>query len=96
MSKYTLGPWEVREDKEFKHPFIKAGGIRVATFPLAWSDKKHKKEFEANAHLIAAAPELLNALKGAIFYVKKVAVTPGDLNDLRLMEQAIAKAEGDE
>lgn len=56
MSKHTLGPWGFTKGITV---WVMAGPIHVATIPRAadgdWS--------EANAFLIAAAPDLLEALK---------------------------------
>ncbi len=52
----------------------------------------------ANAHLIAAAPELLGALEVALVYVEFMAsaidADPEDHERLALIQNAIAKAEG--
>jgi len=48
-------------------------------------------EAKANARLIAAAPELLEALKDLVRYLKYI---ENDSTGLELAEFAIAKAEG--
>jgi hypothetical protein len=54
MSKYTPGPWHYDGDKE-----IREGKTHIATIGYAYTSEG---EPEANARLIAAAPELLAAL----------------------------------
>ena len=90
MTKHTPGPW-------------KADLGRIAT-----SDDKtviartlEPMNYEANAALIAAAPDLLAALHLAAKYVAKMvaddvktAIPPS--NALRVIEHAIALAEGRE
>jgi len=77
MSKPTPGPWEIAPYNGLYTRFIVAGeGCLVADcWPLVEpyyrdsNDRRYKsprKPNEANARLIAAAPELLNALKGML------------------------------
>ena len=52
---------------------------------------------EANAHLIASAPDLLKACKEAFNYLDKpYASTVGNVEIIELLQQAISKAEGKE
>ena len=72
MIKHTPGPWTVEKSLEQKH------GTRViAIAPVAWCGTNSSfgvdgnqsisaKQARANAHLIAAAPDLLEALQRAI------------------------------
>lgn len=72
MSKHTPGPWETT--KKFDHqnhidvqhknlntPGAASGVIARVTCRQTWHDEQ-----AANAHLIAAAPELLEALQYAV------------------------------
>ena len=91
--KHTPGPWEangvlvVASNDSFRTLFE----CKPLTMTLS------VEECEANAHLIAAAPELLEACKEALNYVQ------GHNNDEqyytprieRKLEQAIAKAQGE-
>lgn len=72
MSKHTLGPWV-----SHKYPstgggnafVIQAGalrGITVASLSPGHTTDRVEETAEANARLIAAAPELLEALKGVL------------------------------
>lgn len=92
MSGYTKGPWRVstKPDVMFIHG---AGALFIADLV-----NNHNPEQEANARLIAAAPELLEALKGAQEELRLIRMK--DTNAVYnptiriLMELAIAKAEG--
>lgn len=79
-SKHTPGPWSVYEAK-----------ILLMTV----GDYDHRREeLETNARLIAAAPEMLEALK---FMAKYMRGRPGDMADsviLERFEEIIAKAGG--
>ncbi len=69
--KHTPGPWQT-DDREpgdqFRH-VLDCGGHRafLAKLPLeeVYEDKSFRDEQEANARLIAAAPELLAELRAA-------------------------------
>ena len=99
MSKYTKGPWEVMF--EISTPFI---GKKTTTGFIAishvYSVTGNEEERIANAQLISAAPELLEACKK----FEKIWTTSEDHVDLiknlidsgfvKEIKQAIAKAEG--
>ena len=79
--KHTPGPWEVHKSRTGKEMWINGGGATVcdtgdlAAYPLS----------DADVRLIAAAPELLDALKAAVM---------GDPAWVSEAKIAIAKAEG--
>lgn len=112
MSAHTPGPWSLRKawsEDEFEldvfpinqkceYPFIPGSIARV---------DDSRDEAEANARLIAAAPDLLAALKGFLTAEMRweTAVQTSDQSDIRdatdclfdakeVMRAAIAKAEG--
>jgi len=59
MAIHTPGPWKV--DPKFVYEIQTSDGKReIAT--AYWPDTNADEEIEANAHLIAAAPEMLNML----------------------------------
>jgi hypothetical protein len=103
MSKHTPGPWEVTD---LRHGIIvrtespnktKFGASRYAAIGgFERSNPDQLAEALANARLIAAAPELLGALKWLAACVK----TPGPHMDafaaLEKAQAAIAKATGGE
>lgn len=97
-AQHTPGPWNaqgfrVREaHRDFSHGIWKEG-VRLALVdcrPLA-----NRSEEEANAHLIAAAPELLRALR-AMFDASGASQGTADADNPAesLARAAIAKAEG--
>ena len=79
----TQGKWEIDE-----YGILNADGMELGTVYFNDVDEDSLAESEANARLIAAAPELLKALKG---------LTEDDLFSTKYMDmarEAIAKAEG--
>ncbi len=73
MTKHTPGPWEYVRETEYMGGYpcnvshkVKVGQelLTVGCHGYGWGEPE--KEIEANAHLIAAAPELYEALKEAL------------------------------
>lgn len=93
MSNHTLGPWytEPTPDKWIK---IKASDL----IPIALV-YKNPFGFKKNAALIAAAPEMLEALENAVFAMGAQGANADQLHPLRnawvIARAAIAKARGD-
>ena len=99
MGKYTPGPWTV--DESHIDGAINAGKRHVA---LANFYNCHDEEVrvtrdqqKANAHLIAAAPEMLEALKKAVDALELAddSGTPGLRKIIAEADAAIRKAEGE-
>lgn len=103
---HTPGPWRV----ERRHDGIPFGVSSPSTMrhdmdtlclvPSGgeWADRLH--ELQANARLIAAAPDLLDTLRHALVVLKEareqsVASDDNDPFFVRMAEQAIAKATGE-
>jgi len=90
--KHTPGPWAVREAEgdELYEVYREAGG-ELITYAAATTRRR------VNAILIAAAPDLLAALRevadGCERRLRK-GKDQGDLDTLRVCRSAIAKAEG--
>jgi hypothetical protein len=66
MSAYTKGPWIVEYDKEGAWEVASPNGSRTNGYLVVCSRKAHHlmaDQMNANARLIAAAPELLEALQ---------------------------------
>ena len=87
MSKHTPGPWKYNKLSYFS--LVLAGAIQVCKL---FCGGKERDEVEANACLIAAAPDMLKALKA----VNTEYTLHGSLTDShRLVKRAIEKAEGE-
>ena len=84
MTEHTPGPWHVWQAG--KHVVIKAGSLIIGSVRRAIVGG----EQQANAHLIAAAPELLEALK---FVIRGV---PDTWEGVQKARAAIAKATGEQ
>ena len=102
---YTPGPWRVKqtgftyfrdltilgEDWHGEETPIAAALVRNALHPYGRADKA-RAEIEANARLIAAAPELLAALEALC--EDKYLADPINADRMRNAREAIAKATG--
>ena len=96
--KHTPGPWMVNDQPSI-YPYVTApsreGGphrITLANCPHP-ADAFHVHERDANAHLIAAAPEMLEACKEALRLIRNQTGN-WQLGTEDMLERAIAKAEG--
>jgi hypothetical protein len=93
MEQHTPGPW-VWGYYGMNDEWVRTGDGE-AVVPVGYN----QSEREANARLIAAAPELLAALKRAIEVLDAEGITYGNCDDepldvLNAARAAIAKAEG--
>ena len=90
MSKHTPGPWRIdRGSKTGTARGISASARNIVNFNgLA---KPMSNETEANARLIAAAPDLLDALRYVLDCIER-----NEISDMQPARAAIAKAEGRE
>ena len=85
---YTPGPWEVFETHTGH--YVLDSAEQAAVCRLEWC-----LEDEANARLIASAPELLSVLKRLwLYFGVRCDGTPFDWTEWREARDAIAKAEG--
>lgn len=95
MSAHTLGPWKVVErGASFSSHEIRPVQPFPGSIPLAWVAKLN--DGEANAKLIAAAPDLLAALKGMLdaYGELHARFDLGECQQTLDARAAIAKAEG--
>ena len=100
---HTPGPWHVTEgiDRFYNGEWIRAGNMRTGDLVAVCNDfNQHNRdaEREANARLIAAAPDLLQALTDlleATNYHAKVELTHKLAGARERAQSAIAKATGE-
>lgn len=89
---HTPGPWAIGT---FNDIYATRTDSRLATVIGA---REGNQDALANAHLIAAAPQLLRELKSAIFYIEtyggEVTTSFASGGNLRAIKQLIAEAEG--
>jgi hypothetical protein len=92
MSKHTLGPWNAYESDG--QTYVESLGPKVTDVCRVMRHLPFE-EVQANAALIAAAPDMLEALKEARFWVARVAESgnASALKSLAQIDAAIAKAE---
>ncbi len=99
MSEHTKGPWHAASySSKVGSPVVSASGRPIAQivyFQLGEGFENHDRESAANGALIAAAPDLLEALKAT----RKQLHAMGVGVDVRhaitdMADMAIAKAEG--
>ena len=99
MSKHTPGPWVAYRDAYYETWSVEGGGDVVADL---WrlSEESHTRHphfeddgVEANAQLIAAAPELLSACETALECLVDWDRDDGEAGDA--LRAAIAKAKGE-
>ena len=94
-TKFTPGPWVVKSNghyfdigQDYKHACKE-----VPVYPTACIGVPH--ELEDNAHLIAAAPELYEALESARTWVDDCGAQAGLQHILDEIDAALAKARGE-
>ena len=85
MSEYSPAPWSIRQSATHV-TVVTASGDAV------FHDEKRLPGVVEDAHLISAAPEMLEALKAALSLIDLITPLEGD--ESRMVRKAIAKAEG--
>jgi hypothetical protein len=100
-TKHTQGPWKVSDDSVASLAFTPftietvnqddGKYSRIATLTDCWDD-----EWQANAALIAAAPEMLEALIKTRLYLEDLGLGQEEKMLHKIVDEAIAKAEGKE
>lgn len=96
-TQHTQGPWEAEE-----HGVIRGRNGMIRPFICQVQDDHNDEETQANAHLIAAAPELLSALSNILEDHKRMfpeahpnsTIAWEECEEVRAAFAAIAKAEG--
>ncbi len=95
QAKYTPAPWALTHYGMASTPDwqIHSGGNLICN--LAETNTRNAQEMSANARLIAAAPDLLEALKAAMANLRYHTGDKPDFDEVFAPElAAIAKAEG--
>jgi hypothetical protein len=92
MNKHTPGPWQVEPNPFESAPMVSTENRTIAKV-LYWGGSEDG-EVNANAHLIAAAPELLEALEDILWSLDHL-----DLHEIadkkNSLSDVIAKAKGE-
>ena len=86
MSKHTPGPWCVDEN-------LVIYSICFGSIGIVFCEAEYGKNSKADAKLIAAAPDLLEAMKKAVFAIKAFGIDVSIPKTIENMESAIAKVE---
>jgi hypothetical protein len=92
MDKHTPAPWQYSFEGGTVAFIVEADGTTVAKLTTTENSTAHKN-LAANTRLIAAAPDLLEALKYFLFAGQNGAVLPRDYAYQKALA-AIAKATG--
>ncbi len=91
---HTPGPWRFEEEPPYGKPVVMAGGYYIAsTYSSPGQDPRSTPE--ANARLIASAPDLLEALEGLIWLAEPHFTDKTHREHLMFCRAAIAKAKGE-
>lgn len=95
--KHTKGPWEVGDlvENDYEPRFVQVlgndGVKHIAKAVYGQTDE----ECATNAHLIAAAPDLLEACKASVQSLGEVyGMTDKEAHLLKMLQKAIIEAEG--
>lgn len=92
MSAHTPGPWVAYKNAGWCVRVPKAGTLLVLG---GVSEEPPEEQAKANAHLIAAAPDMLAALSNIVGMVDGFAVPETALSpEIEMARKIIAKAEG--
>jgi hypothetical protein len=98
MSKHTPGPWTFGHWGDDFWVSPDSSGLTQKVARVTWGMGEERKEGRENARLIAAAPELLEALSGLVDACEAHNSANGremvDRHALERARAAIAKAEG--
>ena len=86
-AKHTPGPWKQNEDTGMNDSGVILDHIGTVIVTDIYG--RTDEEAEANANLIAAAPDLLAALEAAVKHISLIGTEVGNM-----LEAAIAKARG--
>jgi UDP-N-acetyl-D-mannosaminuronic acid transferase (WecB/TagA/CpsF family) len=88
MSNHSSGPWRITDNDGLADIIAADGTVVVWTV-----DGAYGSQIEANARLIAAAPDLLVACERAL---EKLSLIGGLPATVRVLQEAISKAKGED
>lgn len=97
---HTPGPWEIVKAERLSHdapeigPNVSDGGILGGSPDDPVWVIEGEIEFAPDAHLIAAAPEMLAVLNAARIMLKNRDQRPEEMKLLDAIKHVVAKAEG--
>ena len=96
-AKHTPGPWQVNDSTENDDDttltiFAPADEVEIATMSAYENGCECFSEIRENAHLIAAAPAMYEALQATLAYFLRSKQTHAP--EVQIIRQAIAQAEG--
>lgn len=92
MSKHTPGPWLLDIDRSV----INEAGAEVCSLNYQFETDEEEKQSEADGHLIAAAPSMLEALEKLNAMYNDFSRTTFDLVEIRsILNTAIVRATGE-
>ena len=95
-SKHTPGPW-AHHNTPTPFIYVNAGGLPICQIYTSTAHGQSMGEQFANARLIAAAPELLEALQKMLPELRGLSIVSDTAAEmLREAEAAIAKATGEQ
>lgn len=99
MGEFTRGPWAVSKQKARR---VTSGGVIICNAvlrnkggPKHKTELKDEHEAEANAHLIAAAPDLYEALEGLRPHLWVPVAETDFARAVEAARAALAKARGE-
>ena len=93
-AKHTEGPWKVRGDGSRGQWYVEAPSTRGDYWLVAEASGRSATENQINAHLIAAAPDLLDALRACAEYMEEYGAPVEMGSSVQRARAAIARAEG--
>ena len=94
MSKHTPGPWSAAGNVIYPNLAGEKCIAKVSGILSAENDEEYL-EFEANTHLIAAAPQMLEALEAAISALEDASCLGFNLTEqMKKVDAAIGAAKG--
>ena len=100
---HTKGPWKVNKfsgrgslDDEYAVTYTHPNGYVQTIARVVLDHPESMDGVAANAHLIAAAPEMLGALEGAKWLIDSFVFNPAYYEEYQDVVNAIKKARGEE